>query len=177
MQPLVLNQLPDDCMLSHDAVYRRFGRFNKHAQAQGRVLPGFAIVQRLHRQANAQITAIAFKHTQPAAHHVVQHLVAAAIFGVVNHAGVVLHVDPVGHHHRGGHDEGQHAQFRVLGVVVVVQKRASRQIQMLAACARRNDEGGVVGQAPFRPNLRPVISAGLDGFLELLGVVRQMRQA
>ena len=64
-----------------------------------------------------------------------------------------MHIDPVRYRHGRGHDERKHLQIQVDSVVVVVQKTAAVQIQVLAARARRHDEGGVVNQAPFGPDL------------------------
>ncbi|MBK7424243.1 MAG: hypothetical protein IPJ48_14830 [Propionivibrio sp.] len=123
-------------------------------------------MDRLHRQADAQVAAVALEHADVAAHHVVQYLVAASIELVVHRGGVVLHVDPVGHHHRRGHDQLQHLEAGVAFPPVVVQEAAAGEIHVLAAAARCDDKGGTAGETPFGPHLRPVAGARLDGLME-----------
>ena len=84
-----------------------------------------------------------------AAHHVVQHLVAAAQAVGIAGGGVVLPVDPVRDQHRRGHQQLQHAAVRVLAGVVVVQEAAARQHRAVAAPARR-DQTPALPASPIR---------------------------
>lgn len=61
-QPFVIEQVAHRGVLGHDGVDGRLGGLDEHAQALGGVAKVLAIVQRLQRQPNAQVTAIAFKH-------------------------------------------------------------------------------------------------------------------
>ena len=74
----------------------------------------------------------------------------------------MLHVDPLGHHLRGGHDDLQQPAARILKVVIRVKKRAPLQIERLGDVSPGNDEGRVPRQAPFRPDLAPVGAAPAD---------------
>jgi hypothetical protein len=76
-------------MLGDDAVDGRARRSNENTQPQRCVLPLATFMKRLYGQGKSQVAAIALKHTQPAAHHVMQHLVASAVFDVVDHANDV----------------------------------------------------------------------------------------
>ena len=95
VQPAVAHQVAHDFVACHHAVDGRARRFDEDAQAQRRVAQRAAVVQRLHRQPDAQIAAVALEHAQVPTDHVVQQLVAAAVAPVVHRAGVVLQVDPV----------------------------------------------------------------------------------
>ena len=172
-----MKQVAHGGVFGDDGVYRRLGCLDEHAQTQRGVAKIFAIVQRLHRQANTQVAAVAFKHPHIATDHVVQHLVAAAIARVVNGAGVILQVDPVRHHHRCGHDQFEHAKAGVALPLVIVQKAAACQVEVAAAAAGRNNEGGAVGQAPFGPHLSPVGGAIFDGFAQFIRLGSQRGQA
>ena len=83
---------------------------------------------RLHRQANAQIPAVALEHADTPADDVVEHFVAAAKTEVVDGGCVILHVDPVRDDHGRGHDEFQHTAIGIALVIVIMQEGATLQV-------------------------------------------------
>ena len=101
-------------------------------------------------------------HDADPAHHVVIDLAPAAVHVVVHGGKIMLHVDPLGHHLRGGHDDLQQPAARILKVVIRVKKRAPLQIERLGDVSPGNDEGRVPRQAPLRPGLAPVGAAPAD---------------
>lgn len=127
------------------ALYGCRRSLNDHGEAQRLMHPLSAIVQGLSRQADAQITAIAFKDTYKATDNVVQQLVAAAETLWITPRSVVLPVDPVRHQHGRGHQRFQHAAVVVIGAGIVVQEGAAVQWQGTGTAARRDDEGRVAG--------------------------------
>ncbi len=89
---------------------------------------------------------------------------------VIDYRRVILHVDPLCHHHGGGHDLFQHRTVWIFTPIVIMQKTSSLQIKMTRGRPRRNDESGIVGQPPFGPEFRPITGASLQGAVEL-GVI------
>ena len=63
VQPAVAHELAHDLVAGHHRVDRRAGCLDEDAQAQRRVAQRMAVVQRLHRQPDAQVAAIAIEHT------------------------------------------------------------------------------------------------------------------
>jgi hypothetical protein len=134
--------------------------------------PALAVMQRLQRQADPQIAAVALEHAEVPTDNVVEDLVAAAITSVVDGRRVVLEVDPVRHHH-GPRDD--RFEDRVIGIIVrsvVVQERAALEVDVLGALARGDDEEGVAGEAPLRADLGPVTRALDDRCVQLLVVAQ-----
>ena len=128
-------------------------------------------MQRLQRQADAQVAAVAFEDADMAADDVVQNLVAAAVKDRIDHRGVVLHVDPVRYHHRRGHDQFEDLTA-IATPVVIVQEGASAEVDVATARARRDDEGRVAGQSPLRASLGPVVGALAQGAQQAVTVGR-----
>ena len=156
MQPSVHDEVTHHRVRVDDAIDRFRWRLHEHGQAQRFVHPVRPIVHGLQRQADAQIATRALDHPHIAAHHVVQHLVAAAVAHRIDGRGVVLQIDPVGHDHRCRHDEREHGQVGVVFPAIFVQERAAIEHQPTGALARRDHEGRVTRERPFRAHFRPV---------------------
>jgi hypothetical protein len=174
-QPPVLHEVAHRRVARDDRVDRVGRRLDEHRQAQRLVHPPPAVVHRLPRESDAQVAAGALHHAQPAADHVVQHLVPAPVADRVHGGRVVLQVDPVGHDHRRGEDQLEHPELGVLLPAVLVQEGAPAEVDRAGPLARRDHEGRVARQPPLGAHLRPVARARADRALEhrVGGVVRE----
>ena len=171
-------QLLQDGVFGDDGIDGGKWRSYYYRQAQWLVLPAFAVVQGLVRQAYTQVAAIALKHADVATDDIVQNLVAAAQANGVANRGMVLPVDPVGDEHRRGHQQLEHAAIGIVARIVVVQEAASTKHQALRALARADDEGGVAAQTPLGPRLRAIVGTAAQLLQELaVAAARVERQA
>ena len=127
-------------------------RLHQHGESQWLVHPVGAVVHRLQRQTNAQVSTRTLVHPKIPARHVVQNLVPAAEEFRGHRGGVVLHVDPVGDHHRCGENRLEHAETVVFLPTILVQESESAAVDAAGTYARRNDEGGVAREPSLGPH-------------------------
>jgi hypothetical protein len=160
-QPAIAREVPHARLAREDGLDRRLGGRDIGGQPPWLVHKALAVMQGLQRQAGAQVAGMPLHDAEPAS-DVVQHLVAAAEGRVVCNGSKILQVDPARYHQRRGEDQLQHRQVRVLCGVVFVQEHPAAEVDAARARPRRRDEGGVAGEAPFRPGFGPVPRAGFE---------------
>jgi hypothetical protein len=100
VQPAVVGQVAQVLVTLEDRGDRDDRRREVDRQAQGLVNEALPIVQRLQRQADAQVTAVPLEDPDTRPDDVVQGLVAAAENAGSDGGTVVLQADPGGYHHR-----------------------------------------------------------------------------
>src|SRR5262249_23032356 len=134
--PLVVDELAHLGVLLEHAIDRPTRGFDEHTEPERLVHPALAIVERFEGQADPKIAALALADSQVSADDVVEHLVPAAVARVVDGGRVVLEVDPMRDDQGARHHGFEDRVVRVVPEAIVMEERASFEVEMTAPLAR-----------------------------------------
>lgn len=137
VEPAVLDGTPHNRVFVDHSVDRLLGRPEEGAQPKRRVQESTSIMDRLHREADSQISTVAFEDAHRSTDHVNQHLVARAESLIVRRRRIVLRVDPVCHQHGRRHDPFEHGELVVLLPVVLLEEHTTVERSDCTSRSRR----------------------------------------